>query len=140
MFRREVNLKLVMLMGVLFCVLVSQANCEAKLQKARRGITEWRFKRMNEHAHATASANANANSIKINEYEFYLSLLPKESPENDLIKPLVFRLDLVSCFIIQFLFLELHFFNFNFYDRLMMRLKIITMFLLTRRTGNLSFV
>ncbi len=95
MFRREVNLRLIMLMGVLFCVLVSQASCEAKQQKTRRGITEWRFKRMNENAHA----NSNANAIKINDYEFYLSLLPKDSHENELAKPLVFRLDLVSVFL-----------------------------------------
>ena len=104
------NLKLFLLIGALFAVLISQSNCEPKPQmKARRGITEWRFKRMHEHASHT---NSNANALKINEYEFYLSLLPKENSENELAKPLVFRLDLVIFYFISSFYKNYYLINF----------------------------
>ena len=65
------NLKLLLVVGIICFIMVSQATCEAKQQakesKQRRGITEWRFKRNQADAHA----NANEGN-KFGEYEFYL--------------------------------------------------------------------
>lgn len=64
MAKIEANtLKFLLLVGVLYFVLVSHVDCDAKQQKTRRGITEWRFKRMNDLASGVQ---------KFGEYEFYL--------------------------------------------------------------------
>jgi hypothetical protein len=112
------KLKYVLVASILIFVLVSQVSCNSKHAnkeaKQRRGITEWRFKRMNEGVAAAAASSPNNMQI-FGDYEFYLSLLPKEidlSNEHEF-KPIVFKLELVIfnfsfCF---FLFSQLNFFK-----------------------------
>ena len=69
------NFKFLLVVGIIGFVLVSQASCEAKQQQAkdakqRRGITEWRFKRMNQDANA--AKHPDNESQKFGEYDFYL--------------------------------------------------------------------
>ncbi len=72
------NFKFLLVIGFLCFALVSQANGEAKQQqqakvaKQRRGITEWRFKRMNQAANAIHPTENSNQAQKLGEYDFYL--------------------------------------------------------------------